>query len=78
MTTKMHAVAPPIPPRVNINTIGRASSGRLVKTLSGTFADKIIGVRERGGDFVSFEDMRTRVDGIGPVKFKELKEAGFF
>ena len=52
MTTKMHAVAPPIPPRVNINAIGRASSGRLVKTLSGTFADKIIGVRERGGDFV--------------------------
>jgi len=48
-----------------------------VKTLSATLADKIIGVRERGGEFGSFEDMRTRVDGLGPVKIEALKEAGF-
>lgn len=74
MTTMMHAGAPR---RVNINAIGRTSSGRLVKTLSAMLADKIIGVRERGGDFGSFEDMRTRVDGLGPVKITALKEAGF-
>ena len=74
MTTMMHAGAPR---RVNINAIGRTSSGRLVKTLSAGLADKIIGVRERGGDFGSFEDMQTRVEGLGPVKIKALTEAGF-
>jgi hypothetical protein len=76
MTTMMHAGAPPRPRQLNINAIGRTSSGRLVKTLSATLADKIIGVRERGGDFGSFEDMQTRVDGLGPVKITALKEAG--
>ena len=80
MTTMMHDVdklANTRPRRVNINAIGRTSSGRLVNTLCVRLADKIIGVRERGGDFGSFEDMRTRVDGLGPVKIKALKEAGF-
>lgn len=64
-------------PQVNINTIGRASSGRLAKVLNAELADEIIKDREIRGEFKDFEDLKERVYGLGDVKIKKLKDEGF-
>jgi len=61
----------------NINAIARTSSGRLAETLSADLADSIVNDRVLHGDFASFEDLKKRIHGLGPVKIKKLKEAGF-
>ena len=61
----------------NINAIARTSSGRLAQTLSADLADRIVSDRALNGDFASFDDLKGRIHGLGPVKIKKLKEAGF-
>ena len=61
----------------NINAIARTSSGRLAETISANLADSIVKDRDLNGDFASFDDLKDRIHGLGPVKIKKLKEAGF-
>jgi DNA uptake protein ComE-like DNA-binding protein len=61
----------------NINDIGRPSSKRLAQALTMEISDEIIQERGRNGDCQSFDNLQDRVHGLGPVKIKKLKEAGF-
>ncbi len=63
--------------KVNINAIGKASSGRLASALSAELADAIIKEREIGGDYNDFEQLRSRIHGLGPKKIEKLKAEGF-
>ena len=62
---------------VNINAIGKASSGRLASTLSADLADEICKEKGLNGDYDDFEDLQRRVRGLGPKKIEKLREAGF-
>jgi len=64
-------------PQVNINAIGKSSSGRLASVLNAELADEIIKDRELRGEFKDFEDLEERVRGLGPVKIQKLKDANF-
>ena len=60
----------------NINSIGRASSGRLAAVLTRDLADAVL-LAKITRDFKDFNDLQQRVRGIGPVKIEELKQEGF-
>ncbi|MPT29566.1 MAG: helix-hairpin-helix domain-containing protein, partial [Achromobacter sp.] len=66
------------PPPANALDVNQASAQQLesIRGIGPRTAEIIVGERERGGKFDSFEDLAERVRGIGLKKAQALESAG--
>ena len=59
---------------INLNSIGKASAHKLDRGCVGKkTAFALLAARDAGGDFASWDDVISRVDGFGPAKRDALK-----